>query len=317
MKRVFVTGASGFLGAALVQRLVQNGVQTAVLLRPHSRPWRLSNCIHRVNVIEGALQECAGYSDAIARFAPDTVFHLAWQGVHGNHRDNPEQIRVNIAGTTDVFLASVQAGVRAFIASGSQAEYGPSAIRIDESHQTKPTTLYGAAKLATLGLLEHLAALYAVRLAWLRVFSLYGPRDDEGTMITSVTRCLLAGERPAVTEGKQLWDYLHVDDAVDAFLAVAQAQVAGVFNVGHGLATPLQDTLCIIRDLVAPGLEIGFGDISVGSGAVTRLEPDVTRIQRMTGWAPRVSLEDGLRDTVSWHLAHRNTGADKDVVVHH
>ncbi len=273
---------------------------TAVLLRPTADPWRIADCIDSVTVINGAFHKPAEYFEALRRFAPDTVLHLAWHGVGRAERDAPEQVGINVPGTVDLFQASAQAGANTFIAAGSQAEYGPSDKRIDETHPTRPTSLYGAAKLATLGLLEHLAEARAIRLAWLRVFSLYGPQDGESTMIATLARSLLAGERPATTDGSQRWDYLYVDDAAAAFLAVARSGAVGVFNVGSGLAAPLREAMCTLRDLIDPTLEIGFGELPLAPGAVTRLEPDVTRLKELTGWAPKVSLREGLRQTVSW-----------------
>jgi UDP-glucose 4-epimerase len=298
MNRAFVTGASGFIGAAVARRLVAEGIPTAVLLRPTSDPWRLGDTLPSVTVIEGSFYEPAGYEAALADFAPDTVFHLAWHGVGRKRRDDPEQVRINVLGTIDLFLAAVRAGARSFIAAGSQAEYGPSDQRIAEGHPTRPASLYGAAKLATLTLLERLAVTHAIRLAWLRVFSVYGPDDDEGTLVSLLTRQLLAGERPAVTAGTQAWDYLHVDDAAAAFLAVGNTAASGVFNVGAGVAPPLRDTIALLRNLIDPALEIGFGEVPLGPSAVTWLEPDVSRLQAATGWSPKVPLEEGLQTTI-------------------
>jgi nucleoside-diphosphate-sugar epimerase len=298
VNRAFVTGASGFIGAAVARRLVAEGVPTAVLMRPSSNPWRLGPSLPKLTVIEGSFHEPAGYEAALADFAPDTVFHLAWHGVGRARRDDLEQVRVNVPGTMDLFAASARAGARCFIAAGSQAEYGPSDRRIDESHPTRPVTLYGAAKLATLTVLERLAAAHSVRLAWLRVFSVYGPQDDENTLVSMLIRRLLAGERPAVTSGDQLWDYLHVDDSAAAFLAVARSDAAGVFNVGAGVAPPLRDTMALVRDLIDQSLEIGFGEVPLGRGAVNTLEPDVRRLQSAVRWAPQITLADGLRATI-------------------
>jgi nucleoside-diphosphate-sugar epimerase len=256
-------------------------------------------------VIEGAFHEPASFSTALGRFSPDTVFHLAWHGVRRGLRDDASQIDVNVGGSINLFRTAVDVGVRSFVAAGSQAEYGPATERLNEGHPTRPRTLYGAAKLATSVLLERLAELDAVQLAWLRVFSVYGPRDDADTLISSLVRQFLAGERPAVTSGAQLWDYLHVDDAADAFLSVARSGASGVMNVGAGLATPLRDTITMVRDLIDPSLEIGFGEVPIREGAVTRLEPDIARLQAATGWAPRIGLEEGLRGTIEWHRKSR------------
>ncbi len=315
VKRVFVTGASGFLGAAVVRQLVREGVPTAVLLRPTSNPWRLGDAIRDVTVIEGAFSEPEMFEAELAAFAPDTVLHFAWHGVSRALRGDPTQVRVNVAGTVDLFLAVVSAGATSFIAAGSQAEYGPFAKRIDEQHPTRPVTLYGAAKLATLTLLQQLSVALACRLAWLRVFSVYGPRDDEQMLIPSLVRKLLAGERPAVTSGVQLWDYVYVDDAAAAFLAVARSNAAGIFNVGAGEARPLRETITLVRDLVDPSLEVGFGEVPVGADAVSRLEPDVTRLRAMTGWSPCVPLEEGLRETVAWEKERRGKELKGNVLV--
>ncbi len=315
MNRVFVTGASGFIGAAVTRQLVAQGVPTAVLLRPTSRPWRLGDSLRNLTVIQGAFHEPAGYAAALSAFAPDTIFHFAWHGVGRARRDDPEQVRVNVPGTIDLFLAAARAGARSFIAAGSQAEYGPSDCRIDEGHPTHPASLYGAAKLATLTLLERLAAAHDVRLAWLRVFSVYGPQDDESTLVSMLIRRLLGHERPAVTSGTQRWDYLHVDDAAAAFLAVARSDAAGVFNVGAGVAPPLHDSIALVRDLIDPSLEIGFGEVAAGPGAINRLEPDVSRLRATTGWSPGISLEDGLRATIEWQRERSDLEVADDVLV--
>lgn len=305
MKRAFVTGATGFIGAAITRLLVRSGVPTAILLRNNSDPWRLGGCLDHVTVIRGEFQASTLYVDDLIKFGPDTVFHLAWDGVGREKRNDPSQVRINVPGTIDLFLASLRAGVQFFVAAGSQAEYGLMHQRADETHPTKPTSLYGAAKNATLGLLEHLATAHQAGLAWLRVFSIYGPQDDDDTLMSSLIRTLLEGARPAVTDGRQLWDYLYVDDAAEAFLSVAKSRSAGVFNVGYGQAAPLRTTMSTVRDLINPSLEIGFGDIPLGPTAITHLEPDVTKLTQATGWSPQVPVYEGLCQTIAWQRSRR------------
>ncbi|MBL7372666.1 NAD-dependent epimerase/dehydratase family protein, partial [Escherichia coli] len=106
-----------------------------------------------------------------------------------------------------------------FVGMGSQAEYGPVSARLDETVPTRPTTVYGAAKLSTALMLERLAEADGLSFAWLRLFSSYGPKDDLSWLIPYMARRLLAGERPALTPGEQIWDYIYVEDAAAAVAA--------------------------------------------------------------------------------------------------
>jgi nucleoside-diphosphate-sugar epimerase len=303
MNRVFMTGATGFVGAAVARQLVLEHIETAVLIRPNSDPWRLGDSIRGLRVLEGTLEEPASYESALYDFSADTVIHLGWHGTERASREDPAQVRVNVVGAVELFLIAARAGCRHFIGAGSQAEYGPCDHRIYEDQAPRPQTLYGAAKLATFTLLGNLAEQHAVRLAWLRLFSAYGPRDNPGTLISYVTSELLAGRRPTVTTCDQIWDYLYIDDVAKAFLTVAQSDASGLFNVGSGEAHPLRETVERLRDLINPSLPIGFGEARQPPHAIRRLEPDVSRINRETGWAPSISLAAGLQSTVEWHQA--------------
>jgi UDP-glucose 4-epimerase len=304
MKRVFLTGGTGFIGAAVTRRLIDSGWTVALLVRPQAQTWRLGTALDKTHVIQGTFADRSTYDRELCRFAPEIVMHLAWNGVARELRNDPSQVRVNVAGTVDLFDAAVQAGCRHFIAAGSQAEYGPCSTRIDEDHPRRPRTLYGATKVASSMLLTQLARVHGVRLAWLRLFSVYGPQDAPGTMVSALIDQLLRGKRPALTAGKQIWDFLHVDDAAAAFVAVAEAGADGEMNVGAGAARPLLHTVKVIRDLIDPALELGIGEVAYEADAIMRLEPDIGRIQRATGWTPRIDLEEGLRATIAWQRNH-------------
>ena len=192
---------------------------------------------------------------------------------------------------------------------GSQAEYGPSPYPLDESAPTRPTTIYGATKMATCILSEAMCKTSGLRFAWLRLFSSYGPKDQLDWMIPYLTNALLRGERPAVTAGDQEWDYLYIEDAAEAVVKVAcNPQAQGVFNLGSGHAYRLRDVIARVRDLIDPRLEIGFGEVPYGPDQVMHLRADISRLVSITGWQPRTPLDEGLRQTVSWYRDHANAG---------
>lgn len=305
MKRAFVTGASGFIGSYVVERLVASGVEVAILRRPETDLWRLGPVAERVRGITGDLDQAASFREALVEFAPEVVLHLAWHGVANSLRNDRTQVERNLHATLSLVETAAEAGARAWVGAGSQAEYGRHEGALDENAPTRPTTLYGAAKLSACHLAGRVADLRGLRFAWLRVFSTFGPRDNPGWMIPSLIRALGRGERPSLTEGEQRWDYLAVQDAAAAFQAVAASTSAeGVFNLGSGSARRLRDTIEFIRDCVDPRLPLGFGEVAYRPDQVMHLQAETGRLRAATGWVPGCPLEEALRETVRWYLEH-------------
>lgn len=301
--RLFITGASGFVGSHLLAQLAGTDHKAAVLLRPNGDRRRIQKFLGGVQIIEGDLSHPDAWSAQLEQFAPETVIHLAWSGVLNTDRDNPAQTR-NVSDTAELVKAAHRAGAKGWIGLGSQAEYGPCARRISEDQPTNPTTLYGVSKLASCWLARGLCAKLGLRFAWLRLFSSYGPVDSPTWMIPSVILQLLAGKRPALTGCEQNWDYIYAADAAEAVLRTALTPPAeGIFNLGSGQARPLREIVETLRDLVKPGSPLGFGEIPYRPDQVMHLEADISRLQKATGWRPRTTLAEGLKKTVAYYSA--------------
>ncbi len=303
MNRVLITGASGFVGSAVTRALVRQGRQVAVLLRPGSDTWRVAGELPSLHVIRGNLRDIGAAEEPIANFRPDAVLHLGWEGVKGSDRNAPFQAD-NIAASVALYRIAESIDCATFVGMGSQAEYGPAPGRLDETAPTKPTTVYGVAKLATGLVLDRLAATSGRQFAWLRLFSSYGPGDDPSWMLQYLARSLLARKRPALTAAEQVWDYIHVDDVADAVIATMDTRAAGIFNLGSGRAHKLADTIKLLRDSIDPSLPLGFGEVPYRPDQVMHLEADISRLTNATAWKPRVALDEGLRGLVEWLRAH-------------
>ena len=183
---------------------------------------------------------------ALRAFRPETLVHVAWAGVSGGDRNDLRQI-ANIAATASLLEEAIAAGATSFVGFGSQAEYGRQGRKTDEKAPTEPTTLYGHSKLATCRVTEAMCRLREVRHAWLRVFSVYGPRDNAHWLIPSLIAKLQAGQVVDLTACEQIWDFLYIDDAAEAATAVVESPSAsGVFNLGSG------DGISIARRGVSP-----------------------------------------------------------------
>jgi len=299
--RMFLTGGTGFIGAETLRLALEAGHEVLVHVRPDSAEQRLEPFAGRFERLDLNLNDGPALAAALRRFRPEVVLHLAWSGVANNARFDRRQFAENIEPSCTLVEAAAAAGVGAFIGMGSQGEYGAgSAMR--EDSLPEPTSLYGAAKIATLYLTRQLAVQAGMRHAWLRLFSTYGPGDNDGWLIPMLITEMLAGRRPRTTLGTQCWDWLHVEDVARGVLAVATTPTAtGVFNLGSGRAVRVRDVVERIGDLAAPGMQLVFGEIPFRPDQVMHMEADISRLHQATGWQPRISIEEGLEGTVAWY----------------
>lgn len=299
MKKVFLTGSTGFVGSFVLRELLCEGYEVATLIRPTSDVSRINGELCSVNIINGDFNNLEAIYHNLKTFAPEVVVHLAWQGVKAADRNSSCQIE-NINASVGIFKLTQKLGCTMFLGMGSQAEYGPVSGRLGEDSPVRPTTLYGASKLSTCLLLDRLANQSNIRFAWLRLFSSYGPGDDPSWMIQYVARTLLQGGRPALTAAQQLWDYIHVKDVAKAVVATIDNQSSGIFNLGSGQTRKLENIIELIRDYIDPNLSLGFGEVQYRPDQVMHLEANITRLQLATNWCPTIPLELGLREVVDW-----------------
>jgi nucleoside-diphosphate-sugar epimerase len=292
MALILITGAGGFVGAAIAKAAVAAGHDVVGLVRNDRS--RLAPVADRISLQRFDLADAPAVAALLGSVRPDIVIHSAWEGVGGASRSGSIQLD-NIRTTVGLADAAIAAGARKFVGIGSQAEYGRYDRRIAETDLPQPTMLYGAAKLAA----NHLAAQRCreagVSFAWLRLFSVYGPGDNPNWLIPSTAASLVRGIRPKCTAGTQKWDYLHIDDVADGVLAAALTERAnGVFNLSSGEPIAVRTIVEMLRDIAAPGLKLTFGEVPFGPDQIMHLEGDNSRLREATGWSVRVPLAEGL-----------------------
>jgi UDP-glucose 4-epimerase len=297
-----VTGASGFLGSYVVRELLARKHEVVLLLRPGSRTDRINDCLHRVCILRGSMDNTSELEKYLSAKPIEGVVHLAWLGVAAEDRNRVEQITYNVLHTVALWKVLSASGCRCFLGLGSQAEYGLCSGRINENTRTAPVTAYGSAKLALGVLLQRLCTIEEMRFVWLRLFAAFGPGDDERNMVPTLIRTLLARNRPRLTAGEQIWDFLYVEDAAKAICMALECKAEGFFNLASGIPCLLRQFICDVRDYIDPTLPLGFGEIPYREGQVMRLLPDITHLSAVTGWSPQISLAHGISRTVEWHM---------------
>jgi len=241
-------------------------------------------------------------AQAVVRFRPDAILHLAAQGgVSRSVRDPAADALVNVVGTVALLKASVDAGCRRFVfASSGGAIYGR-AERLPTAERTTPRPLspYGAAKLAGEGYLGMFTRTFGLRTLAPRYSNVYGPFQDgtgEAGVVAITCERLLSGQPPEIRgDGGQTRDFVFVKDVADANLRALRRRVTGAINIGTGIATSVR---AVIDELVAAAAYRGaitFVDGRPGEVRDTALE--IGRASKLLGWKPSTSLRDGLRQT--------------------
>ncbi len=295
-----VTGPTGAIGQALCRTLLSRSVRVYAVCRPDSPRAKTLPKSENLTIVPRCMEELTRLPEQIPE-KTDAFFHLAWAKTTGAGRnDMPAQIN-NIRYTVDAVRAAAALGCRVFVGAGSQAEYGRVNGPLRPDTPCFPENGYGMAKLCAGQMSRTECALLGLDHIWMRILSVYGPFDGENSMISTVIRSLLAGKKPSLTAGEQLWDYLYSEDAAEALcLAAEKGRSGAVYPLGSGKARPLLDYVEELRDVIDPTLPLGFGEIPYGEKQVMHLEADISALCEDTGFMPETSFAEGIQKTIQW-----------------
>lgn len=294
-RTVLVTGATGFIGAHLVRRLLEQDSNVQAVSR---RPPAVGDSPIRWHQADLADPDAAGRLVAAVR--PDTIFHLASHVAGSRSADLVlPTFHANLASTVNLLSAVTKTPCRRFILTGSLEE--------PESTAESPSSPYAAAKVAARQYAAMFHTLYGIPIVLARLFMVYGPdQKDDRKLVPYVIRSLLAGTPMQLSPGMRPVDWIYVDDVVRGLLAMAVAPnaVEGArFDLGSGRLATVRTVVEKIAALVRQGLALPFGALPERPFEQVRTA-DVAATTAALGWAPTTSLDDGLRLTVDWYKTH-------------
>lgn len=300
MENVILTGGTGMLGIALTKYLTEKGINVTLIINPDSKRKENIPVSPKINIIECGLHNLKLLVDQLNE-PYDTFFHFAWMGTYGDARNDMFLQNMNIKHTLEAVELAGKIGCKTFLGAGSQAEYGRVDGKVSPDTATNPENGYGIAKLCA-GQMSRIACQkYRMKHIWMRILSTYGPYDGKHTMVMSGLLQMIQHRRPSFTKGEQMWDYLYCDDAAEAFYLAAEKGTDGsVYCLGSGQVQPLYKYIEMIRDIVNPELEIGFGEVPYSEKQVMYLCADIKRLTRDTGFVPKTSFGDGIKKTLEW-----------------
>ena len=317
--RAFVTGAAGFVGSHLVDRLLAEGEE--VIAVDNLSSGSLANLAEARRSSMGKLSfqrvdiTSTATADVIKRHKPEIVFHLAAQvDVRKSVRDPLFDAMVNVIGTLGILQAASEAGTEkvVFASSGGTIYGEPDESRLPVTEdqvylpEALPESPYGVSKKVVLDYLRYFRAVKGLDYTALALANVYGPRQEpasevglEGQVVAIFSRKLLAG-RPCTIygEGTQTRDFVYVDDVVSAFLAARDKGSGELINVGSGAELSVNDLYFRLAELTGSRFEPIYA--AARPGELHRIMVDPTKAAQQLDWRPSVDLQEGLKQTVAW-----------------
>lgn len=316
MKRALVTGGHGFVGSHLAHALLERGDAVTVLdlAPPPLSGLVLQGVAPEVELVEIDLRDDGGVSATVEAGEFDVVFHLAAQTLVGPALSDPvPTFEANVLGTWNLLEACRRADVPALVVASSDKAYGPSEeLPYREGMQLQPASPYEASKAAADAIALSYHPSYGLPVAVTRFANIYGGGDlNFSRLIPEASAALLDGRRPQIrSDGSPERDFLYVEDAVAAYLAIehvvgADGPGAGeAFNAGGERPHSVAEVLETISELAGGDVEPEYHGTGNPEGEIDRQYVDSSKLRALTGWAPAVELREGLSRTLEWYRNH-------------
>lgn len=302
MTDIVIHGASSFIGKNLLRNLQSRNFRLIVLARENSK---IDTGDSDISIIR--------YNRNIDEIDPAKIhadkpvfFEFCWQGVFGDERNQIEQITVNIPLIINSVRFANSIGVKHWIGLGSQAEYGNLNKRISEEDVCRPTSLYGKAKLISSDISASLCRHYQIEHSWLRLFSVYGPEDNHDWLIPYLVKTMKRNGAVNVTMAEQYWDYLYIDDMIQALKKLVFSKGIGIVNIGSGKSVQIRTIIERLKTILKSGSTINYGAVSYQKDQVMFMEADISRISGLLNWEPEFDIEMGLTRMLNQYIEVHN-----------
>lgn len=301
--RVLVTGANGFIGGHLCRELIARGARVVAFVHGESSADLGSAERHAVD-----LRDRRAVRADVRAAAPDHVAHLAAIRLGTGLADFLPCYEANLVGTVNLTEAVLDAGgCRRFVYLGSAEEYGRAPVPFDPAAREAPLTPYGLSKLAGTQLLQALAETQGLPIAILRATVVYGPGQASRMFVPELVSALVAGRLFPMTAGEQTRDFIYVGDVVDGIIAAIgmRGRHDEALHLSSGSPVAVREVAQLAARLVGGEASslLRLGAVETRSGEAAAYWADSSATRDLLGWSPRVSLEEGLRQTIAHYRA--------------
>lgn len=297
--KVFVTGATGFIGSYLVKLLIDEGYDLLCLKRDSSELFRFEDYKNPIKWINTS----DDWHQTLKEFQPEAIINLAWDGVSSADRVIWQKQVPNINFQQELLNLSVECGVKKFIGIGSQSEYGDFEGVIDETFPVNPKTAYAASKLACQNLLKCFCEINHIEWYWFREFPLFGPYETDRWLIPSLIKAMCTKDSMDLTPGEQLLPYLFVGECAKALASpLKTGDKSGIYNVCADNPQPLKELVTMIKNKVNPDFKLNFGALPYRYGQSMFMGSHTEKLAQNLYTLDTSSFEERINDTIKYYI---------------
>jgi dTDP-glucose 4,6-dehydratase len=313
-KRVLVTGATGFIGSHLTERLVSLGARVRAFAHYNSRNDRgllefvPADTRNEIEVVMGDLKDPESVRRAV--HGQEVVFHLgALISIPYSYVNPYDVVQVNVLGTAHMLNAALEYGVELFVHTSTSETYGTAQYQpIDEKHPLVGQSPYAASKIGADKLAESYHRSFRLPVATVRPFNTYGPRQSARAVIPTIIKQALRGDEVRLGATSPARDFLFVADTVEGFMQIAESPgaVGHAMNIGSGSMFTVGEIVEHVGSLLGRLLRVTSDPARMRpeTSEVTVLIADYAKAAAVVGWRPRIGLDEGLRRTIEWVKEH-------------
>lgn len=301
-KTVLMTGTTGFLGSHIAEELISNGYDVIAFKRESSNLSRCKDFNDKIIWIN--FESTKEFVEDIRLRNPEILIHAAWNGVKSIDREDWFEQEKNLTLLVELLKFSKELAIKKIVALGSQAEYGHFNEPIDETNQCEPYSAYGCIKNCASQVLRCYANENNMQWYWLRLFSVFGPREDNNWLIPSAINNLLNNKEMKLTACQQEYDYLYVKDFVKSIQTVIEQSEdhSGIYNLSTGHPNKLADLMHFLELRISPKQKIlDFGAIPYRENQVMKMVGIPTKFQTTFRQEPLFSIEEALIATIDYY----------------
>ncbi|MFT5123047.1 MAG: nucleoside-diphosphate-sugar epimerase [Kiritimatiellia bacterium] len=297
--RVLVTGGTGFVGRHTLAPLLAKGYEV------HLAGNRIvQEPIEGVTYHQADLLDPCQMEQVVKEVRAAKLMHFAWYVEPKIYLTSYKNVQW-ISATMELLRLFAEHGGSRAVLAGTCFEYDLHQGFLNEAQTpAEPDSLYGTCKNSLRQVAQSYAEQHNISLAWGRIFFLYGPHEYASRLVASVTNALLRGEDAKCSHGRQVRDFMHVQDVADAFVALMESPVTGTVNIASGAPTTLKDIVMTLAALTGGEALVKMGTYPSPENEPPVILADTRRLNQEVGWKPSMDLQAGLADTVAWWRAH-------------